>query len=358
MLFKTFLLNLSLLGSTIANPLVRSIKEDARSYFAGQPDLDTRADNTGIECVPRSVDKRDGGFGGVESSIFSWRRDDGFFANFTDDDDESLARRSISGYGSMDQPENGKLDEWFARQWKLQRSGGIWEVPHVDREVTEFGIVENDESTADFLAFKNHQFTMGVKGMCGCTSVVILSKVGAYMTHFWQRYFDSNEVSLKAFQSLVIDELKGTSKRGNRIVSIPELPCESRENPSANDIQVAIYTPFNTADPSKYAKYPDHVERIKQVLVEEITGLKKGDIKVVGYVSREKVSNELDKSDGKLVVVYDPEVEKGKAAYMMWAGSLRDESNPHKVALPVTENNKPVLQAKWNQLNEQKKKTT
>ena len=46
-----------------------------------------------------------------------------------------------------------------------------------------------DQPTALTERLTNRRLSMTVKGLWGCTSVIIVSKKGVYMSHFWEGYF-------------------------------------------------------------------------------------------------------------------------------------------------------------------------
>lgn len=120
--------------------------------------------------------------------------------------DVVVAARSVPGYGNMNQPATGGLDAWFKKVWA---AGDVWELQHPDQL----------SSTAEFRAFSTSEFYFGEWGMCGCTSLIMVSKYGAYMTHFWE---SPTIKTAELFQSDVIDELGTSSLEG--MVGIQDLP--------------------------------------------------------------------------------------------------------------------------------------
>jgi hypothetical protein len=83
---------------------------------------------------------------------------------------------------ALDSPKPGKLDEWFHQEFK---KNAVHFVPaeqptyEVDPETGEFD--SGDDFGASFVPFKNKPLKLGLKEMCGCTSVIIASKRGAFM---------------------------------------------------------------------------------------------------------------------------------------------------------------------------------
>ena len=140
MRFNTVTWGLSLLGLVAANPLVRSPSLDNK--------LALRQDEGPEEfCDPENC-------GNCET-----KRD------FPSDVTPVLEQRDVP------RPEEGQIDAWFSEQW----SGGlVYEVPHQ----------EEDDFTARFRPFEAEAFLMGVKGMCGCTSVIIASEIGGFIVGY------------------------------------------------------------------------------------------------------------------------------------------------------------------------------
>lgn len=140
MRFTTVTWGLSLLGLVAANPLVRSPSLDNK--------LALRQDEGPEEfCYPENC-------GNCET-----KRD------FPSDVTPVLEQRDVP------RPEEGQIDAWFSEQW----SGGlVYEVPHQ----------EEDDFTARFRPFEAEAFLMGVKGMCGCTSVIIASEIGGFIVGY------------------------------------------------------------------------------------------------------------------------------------------------------------------------------
>lgn len=94
-----------------------------------------------------------------------------------------LERRTISGYGSMSQPATGDLDSWFSNVWENEK---VYELTHDSAE---------DESTARYQVFSDVSFYMGTVGMFGCTSIMMMSKYGAYLVRSFLLAFLLYDVS-------------------------------------------------------------------------------------------------------------------------------------------------------------------
>ena len=127
--------------------------------------------------------------------------------------------------------------------------------------------MEGRLSSAIYPWFGGNHFNMAVSFLYGCTSVIIASKRGAYMTHFWQepsmQYRFGNDIE----HSLIWGD-------GPDMPSIWTLWANSRgsgqifEVTEDNEIHMAILTPRpeDSNDPSDYM-YPAEVRSLRNILV-------------------------------------------------------------------------------------------
>lgn len=128
--------------------------------------------------------------------------------------------------------------------------------------------------------------------------------------------------------------------------SLPSLKFNKEEQPN---LKVALYTKFDTS--GRATKYPDQIAQIKDTVAEAIPGLEAGDIVEVAYYTSKNPSESNDSSEGKVIVSYSPSADDdGNAGFEVWAGSLRD-SDGNK--LDPADNNSPVSEAQWAQLDNQ-----
>ena len=179
MRFTTITWGLSLLALVAANPLVRSPNLHNR--------LALREDKEPEEfCDPENC-------GNCESKR-------GFLSDVT----PILAQRDIS------HPSEGEIDAWFSEQWS---GGTVYEVPHQ----------EEDDFTARFRPFEAEGFLMGVKGMCGCTSVVIASEIGGFIVGSSSRLSTNRRVpitfTLTVRTSRLADSCIHSHTTGNALTS-------------------------------------------------------------------------------------------------------------------------------------------
>lgn len=168
MLVKSILRGALLLGNLVAalpNPQatasqdVTLIKDDLLSH----PRFEVRAEEEQI-CQPKTCGqacKRGITLGDTLRSHLSAARDT--TTNYL----SGIQKRDI------DRPAKGKIDEWFKKQWpRLQVDLPIEEPVGGRNPIT---------STSHYLPFLKQTQTMGLKGLFGCTSVIITDKKGAYL---------------------------------------------------------------------------------------------------------------------------------------------------------------------------------
>lgn len=66
-------------------------------------------------------------------------------------------------------------------------------------------MTRNQRNSYNFVAFENKPVTLALSGLWGCTSVFVISKRGAWMGHFWERYF--SEIYQHNYQMFIEDVL-------------------------------------------------------------------------------------------------------------------------------------------------------
>ncbi|KAK8031335.1 NupC family nucleoside transporter [Apiospora arundinis] len=327
MLVKSILRGALLLGSLVAALPNQQVSE-SQNITLGEDDLasyqtfEVRAEKEEI-CQPKNCGKkckRGVTLGDTVRSHLSVARDN--TVNYL----SGIQKRAL------DRPATGKIDEWFAKQWPRL---------HVD-----VPIEMNDEeiaSTSRYVPFLKEPVRMGLKGLYGCTSVIIADKKGAYMSHHWETYFTHDFKSIAAG--------KGETKEfTEEIVDyLQDVGCifSKTNDPST---QVVIFTKQINGE----IKYKDQIGQMKEELVSLIPGLETKDIKEVGYASGATGSSDPKKAEGKIIVTYDNKANaaKGEAAFEVWAGSRTPPGKPDR--LPPDQINDPIMKGEWKQLDNQK----
>lgn len=86
--------------------------------------------------------------------------------------------------------------------------GGIDEFMEVETDLATYPVPHgsgSDLSTGISAPFLNKAFTMSLRGLYGCTSLIVLSHQGVYISHFWE---DPSFLNDNNFQKQVIDVLE------------------------------------------------------------------------------------------------------------------------------------------------------
>lgn len=81
--------------------------------------------------------------------------------------------------GPQNAPWRGNTNEFMSFQWKNK-----------DIKILDLGSTDDDDeappSTSEFLPLEDSQVNFGVTGLCGCTSLVVASTQGVWISHFWE----------------------------------------------------------------------------------------------------------------------------------------------------------------------------
>jgi hypothetical protein len=133
----------------------------------------------------------------------------------------TLSRRTIV------MPESnlaGPMDKYVHNELGAE---GFTKIVWQKQERQKNGKLKNvDMDTSKVVQFKSvNAVSMGTDGLCGCTALVIVSKKGCYMAHFWESIsFDSDDFwktyyggDEEAFQETVIKGIRDGVKISNKV---------------------------------------------------------------------------------------------------------------------------------------------
>lgn len=82
----------------------------------------------------------------------------------------------------MELPVAGDMEDFFAQEFPVAR-------------LVVFKATNGDDAnTALFQKLESGAFSCGVQGLCGCTSLVVISRKGVYATHWWDSIAFSPDV--------------------------------------------------------------------------------------------------------------------------------------------------------------------
>lgn len=218
---------------------------------------------------------------------------------------------------------------------------GFTKIVWSKQEKKKNGKMKNvDMATSKVVPFKSvNAVSMGTDGLCGCTVLVIVSKKGCYMGHFWEsisfesdpswiEYYDGDE---EAFQETVIKGLR----EGVRISNKQEQQPLDRHKDlfAGDDTRAYLMVPDSTRE--KNAKlYETHYEarweKMKETVKEILPVLKKDKYwdtyKYDPVRNPDRQARELgQKARGTVLLKYDPkdvykvgEEEKKRKRMVMW----------------------------------------
>ncbi|KAL5346705.1 hypothetical protein ACLOAV_008412 [Pseudogymnoascus australis] len=186
---------------------------------------------------------------------------------------------------------------------------------HVETTLATYPVLHGvfpDMSTGKAEAFLNEEFSMSVQGLYGCTSLVVLSQQGVYMSHFWEvpsfrsdKEFKEQVIDVLGFGDLYFDNPDSfalpplsllTAKGGILasatapvfIIFAPKQRAMLRNNPGLDPSQVPLM-------------FPDKVSQL-QSYIGELTGM---GTTVLAYDPNGVTATEVSKY-GKLLLQYDP----------------------------------------------------
>jgi hypothetical protein len=125
----------------------------------------------------------------------------------------TLQERNIPGEGN-DVPAETYDD--------VEKSGNTLTVTLADGPVPGSAVARQGISSSQFTAFDEAEHNIFVKGLEGCTSVIVVSRKGAWASHFWERpSFTSGDAK---FQSDVIGFLRSDLGGHAASFQMPLLP--------------------------------------------------------------------------------------------------------------------------------------
>ena len=197
-----------------------------------------------------------------------------------------------------------------------------------------------DMDTSKVIPFKSvNPVSMGTDGLCGCTALVIVSKKGCFMGHFWESIsFDSDEFwkeyyggDEEAFEETVIKGIRDGVKISNRVEQ--QSLTHHKNLFAGDDTRAYLMVPTATQhkDPELYeTHYEARWAKMRETVGEVLPVLKNVDnwetYKYVPVREQEKQAKELgEKARGTILLKYDPkdvykvgEQKKTRKRMVMW----------------------------------------
>ncbi|KAL9131487.1 MAG: hypothetical protein Q9217_000566 [Psora testacea] len=203
-----------------------------------------------------------------------------------------------------DDPYRGDIDEFIA---------GLYHSPH--RRIVRASWDLEHPSSASYYDLLNVPFNLAVANLYGCTSLVLTSTKGIWMSHFWEQpsFFDKvlGEPNPEKFQKHVIDILGPGDNTGN-FPGISQYIGPGKPFGPDTRTEASIVTPQDRVDPIPgETLYPDMIDKLdKEVrrLFEVNDGLLNGDPKIVDYYPVYVAPPESEWiANGKVIFQYHPQ---------------------------------------------------
>lgn len=229
---------------------------------------------------------------------------------------ELVSRNSNANYGSLSVPTAAEpLDEWAT---------AIYATTNKNKEVhVDFDTEQDYKPTSLFQQFGDSEFYMTLTGLYGCTSVVVTSYCGAYMSHFWSPVMDDDfyKIDKNLFIAGAGDALQGVrnkaaeadaNKNKKPVALIPNSDFISlsahKTCLSANmGAKAFIFTPTSSSDAK--AENPNTVGALQKI-VADLTGLASKDVAIHTYKTPgETTAKAKTNGKGKVLLTYSPDTK-------------------------------------------------
>lgn len=224
------------------------------------------------------------------------------------------SRNSDANYGSLSVPTTAEpLDKWAT---------SIYAKTDKTKEVyVDFNTEQEYKPTSLFQRFGDSEFYMTLTGLYGCTSVVVTSYCGAYMSHFWSPVMNDKvyESDKNVFIAGAADALQGVrNKAAEAAANKNKAPAALIPNSDFISLKAHetclsapmgakafIFTPISSSDAPK-AKDPKTVGAL-QAIVADLTGLTSKDVAIHTYQTPgETTAKAKNNGKGKVLLTYSP----------------------------------------------------
>jgi hypothetical protein len=184
---------------------------------------------------------------------------------------------------------------------------------------------EEDMATATFEEFGDEALSLGTGFLCGCTTLVIVSRLGVYIGHYWENIsFDPDADWLevygtaeRAFQQTVI---KGLTQGIRPNARIPEQVSLKNQAKYIADNYIRAYLMIPDADANGNPDgYRPQWNAMKGTVNKFVPTLATGDRwREVTYTPLRNKDPKLDTTaQGRLLFKYDPD-QRGKRKATLW----------------------------------------
>lgn len=171
-------------------------------------------------------------------------------------------------------------------------------------------------STALFERLINERLDMAVTGLWGCTSVIVVSKKGVYMSHFWEGDLKDFE---RAFNPVVRSLLFGNGVRIPRILAFREMFFDPESEPATIIVtprkSPIVWKRNDGSSPDEIQQplpgelqYPDTIRKLKAILQIQFKDPVSNPIVpiIVDYIADKNKKTRENNVSGKVLFQYDP----------------------------------------------------
>lgn len=168
----------------------------------------------------------------------------------------------------------------------------------------------NGASTAFAHALVRERYNAAVGGMFGCTSVIVASDAGVWVSHFWELYSfrltaglpppARTQADKDRFTQDVLNQLRDG---GTNVPGLQQFTGQRREFGEAQKPMWAIFTPSDSHGGSNGYRYEEEVGEIKGVLNNLFPNAPDN---IIPYDARADDESQLNTPSAKLVFQFDP----------------------------------------------------
>ncbi|GIZ47364.1 hypothetical protein CKM354_001045700 [Cercospora kikuchii] len=173
--------------------------------------------------------------------------------------------------------------------------------------------------------YRNDRITMTVQGLYGCTSVILISRRGVYMSHLFEnpgfeQYIDPNGMRVNTFDEDIAFKLfvgdEGSEPMDQHYPQFPEEPwlpnLEDVSSPGEifdpaqrGGVRVILVTPGPESGVPNAYKYPHEIERLRDMFSRFETA-ETPTIPFIYTTTNNELSNNQYLSTGKILFQFDP----------------------------------------------------
>lgn len=144
------------------------------------------------------------------------------------------------------------------------------------------------------------QTAAGIEGLCGCTSVLVLSDVGAYISHIWDDSFEEGDCSAEE----AVNNVMGTLWNGNSLDNSPGLRGLTQPGqPLSLQNSPAVFILGGKEDDESELTFENEISILRQHLIQAVPSSENP--KIVPYIIDLESTMSLDNHNGRAAAEHD-----------------------------------------------------